>query len=119
MSTRQQTRAIDSHRLVEQASRNESGWEKYRTFCMKGPTLIQQSGLIQTTVFCASREDEGARKWIADVATIMGKQKLDDLARRAPLADYLALTRDALDAAIWLRRYAMAENERRKAEGQS
>lgn len=112
-TTRQQQRAVASHDLVE-AARQTGNWDNYRTFCMKGPTLLQQSGLMQTTVFCSSRSDDGARAWIGDVARVMNAgrpaegRSLAERARTAPLAEYLALTRDAIDAATWLRRYAMA-----------
>jgi CRISPR/Cas system CMR-associated protein Cmr5 small subunit len=115
MSTRQQDRAVRSHDLVKAASEATATWDKYRTFCMKGPTLLQQSGLMQTSVFCSSRSDEGARTWLEHVTAVMNpgiaRDKLPNLAeraRKAPLAEYLALSRDALDAATWLRRYAMA-----------
>lgn len=116
MLTRQQQRAIRSHELVKIASETSATWEKYRTFCMKGPALLQQSGLMQTTIFCASREDPAARQWIEDVVRVMNAHidkhakipNLAELARKASLTDYLILTRDALDAATWLRRYAMA-----------
>jgi len=109
--TRQQQRAIDGHRLVGSrfgADGKSADWKKYRTFCKKGPTLLQQSGVMQTVAFCLSRDDAGAKHWVADLAELLGKSDLAQVAREAPLAQYLALSRDAIEAATWLRRFAMS-----------
>ncbi|MCA9526381.1 MAG: type III-B CRISPR module-associated protein Cmr5 [Myxococcales bacterium] len=115
MSTRQQRRAEAAHRLVTSRV-GTPDWDKYRTFCMKGPTLLLQSGTMQTIAFCESRDDKGAQLWIGDVAEVMGDRQLAKTARTAPLPKYLALSRDAIEAATWLRSYAMAARAEARSE---
>lgn len=83
---------------------------------MKGPTLLLQSGTMQTIAFCESRDDKGAQLWIGDVAEVMGDRQLAKTARTAPLPKYLALSRDAIEAATWLRSYAMAARAEARSE---
>lgn len=126
--TRQQQRAVTAHRLVEDRrpkrqdpnesqgpteaqDRAKAAFAKYKTFCMKGPTLLQQSGVMQTVAFCLSRDDDAARGWIYDLQTLIGQANLARYAREAALPEYLALSRDAIDAAVWLRRFAMSPPE--------
>lgn len=57
------------------------------------------------------------RRYLADLATVLGCADGDSLLQRAidaPLADYRLLSRQTLDAAGWLRRFAQAHLTRER-----
>jgi len=57
------------------------------------------------------------RRYLADLATVLGCADGDSLLQRAidaPLADYRLLSRQTLDAAGWLRRFAQAHLARER-----
>jgi len=88
--------------------------KKYATYCMKTPSLLLQSGLVQTTAFLRSRGEEAAKAYLDDLAKTLGEpsgDKLDHRARTAALGDYLRLSRDAVAVASWFRRFAQVELE--------
>lgn len=92
--------------------------KKYATYCMKAPSMLLQSGLVQTTAFLRSRGDDAAKLYLNDLAKALGDQsgdKLDERARAAALGEYLRLSRDAVAVASWFRRFAQVELE---AEGE-
>jgi CRISPR-associated protein Cmr5 len=87
--------------------------KKYATHCMKGPSILRQAGLVQALAFFKTRGDEGKR-YASDLEAIVaqgdgGKKQLEERAHSAELPEYLALTRDVVAAAVWLRRFAQAE----------
>ncbi len=86
--------------------------DKYRTACMKMPGLVHQSGLLQALVFVVARDEHGAR-YCDDLAAALAPGEdhanLIVRAQAAPLVGYLALTRDVLEVAQWLRRFAQIE----------
>ena len=101
--------------------------KEYRTRCMTGPALIQQSGLAQAVTFLLSKtkrsEDSAEPKettyrlycrHLAGTYGLSGEQpekELCELALEAKLPEYLALTRDLLEVSIWFRRFALSELE--------
>jgi len=91
------------------AHKDKDDEAKYRTLCMKMPGLIKQAGLVQALVFMQSREKEYGKGFVKDVATVLGRPKLLEDAQASALPAYLALTNDASQVAIWLRRFAQIE----------
>lgn len=83
---------------------------KYRTYALKFPSLLLQSGLVQAATFTHSRDETGAA-FIKHLAETMGSKDLLADARKAALADYLRLASDALAVGAWYRRFAQAELE--------
>lgn len=104
---RQQDWSLKAHKLVgdvDSKTRSE-----YRTVAMKGPVLLQQSGVMQTLAFFLSRRDPAGRDWCRHLAEIHGAKDAKALLRKAQHADmpdYLRLSRDLIDISIWLRRFA-------------
>lgn len=106
--TRQQRFALNADKLVQGVAESAE-WNAWRTIAMKGPTLIQQSGLVQTVAFLRSRKEAALRGYADNLATLLDRKDGAALfadARDADLASYLALTRRAIEAATWLRRFA-------------
>lgn len=108
--TRQQQWALRSHELVL-ALKERPDKAKQKTFGMKMPGLIQQSGLIQALVFVQTRGVDG-QVFVNALATVYGAPDGTQLltnAQRAPLPAYLALSRDMLDVSAWMRRFVQIE----------
>lgn len=123
--TRQQRLAHEAYLRVARV-RNEteprSAKEKnYATWCMKMPSLIRQSGLVQSLHFL-NRKQSGsdqtmAAQYLTDLAEVVGTvragvgtcEQLLAQSRATGLSEYLALTADCTAVAIWFRRFAQSE----------
>lgn len=116
MITRQQAWAGGAFRRVREQAQTPSE-KKYATLCMKLPSLLKQGGLVQTLAFLNSRDDLG-RVLCDHIAEIYGIQRegkdaagtvLQTRAHQAPLAAYLAMTREVIALSLWFRRFAQSE----------
>ena len=90
---------------------------KYRTLCMKMPSLLKQSGLVQSLAFMRARDDIG-KVFCDELATTYGLlatndksagEVLQDQAQNAELPVYLVLSRDLIEVSVWFRRFAQSE----------
>jgi len=88
--------------------------EEYVTFAKKFPALIHTCGLAQAVVFARAKKKTG---YIADLTNVLkaaghseitGSEPLEHHARTQQLSRYLRLSRDAINAASWLKRYVEA-----------
>lgn len=82
--------------------------EKYKRFAKSFPALVHSCGLAQAAVFAEARKHG---QLLEDVAAVLGKPDAEALKREAREEDvtaYLRLSRDALVAAGWIKRYAEA-----------
>lgn len=83
----------------------------------KFPSLIHTCGLAQAVAFALAKKDVEYIGYLAAVLHAAGHvgindaKALDTQAREEPLAGYLRLSRDAISAASWLKRYAEAAGE--------
>ena len=109
--------AVREAKAKSDEKKAKSDEKKYGTYCMKLPSLLLQSGLVQTTAFLRSRGEPAADLFLDDVAKVLEDSSkatgrdLDAKARKASLPDYLRLSRDALHVASWFRRFAQTELE--------
>ncbi|GMV43316.1 MAG: hypothetical protein AMXMBFR64_50320 [Myxococcales bacterium] len=109
--TRQQKWSVEAHKYVL-AKKEDGAKAKYNTFCRKMPSIIQQGGLVQALVFVLARGGDVGKGFVGDLAKTYGAAGEDALLKRAQdaeLADYLALSRDLIDVAVWFRRFAQIE----------
>lgn len=98
-----------------QGARRSSAAGKYKSACMRGPSLIRQAGAVQGLSFLLAKSH--TRAFAEDVAAIYSKTGESDFdgaallnaAMERDVARYLALTRDLLEIACWLRRMAQIE----------
>jgi CRISPR-associated protein Cmr5 len=80
----------------------------------KFPALIHTCGLAQAVAFAMAKKDQEYVGYLAAVLHASGHpevtsaKKLDDCARTSDLNGYLRLSRDAIAAASWLKRYVEA-----------
>lgn len=115
---------ILARRAYEVVARRQSGdetEEKYLSFARSMPTLLHTCGLAQATAFAAAKKGHHA-KLLADLAEVMDVQfdgersrdnqsQTDQLlhdARHLPSIRYMHLSREALAAATWIKRYSEA-----------
>lgn len=81
------------------------------------PALIHTCGLAQAVAFALAKKDVEFINYLAAVLRAAGHtelsdhQVLDQHARTATLSVYLRLSRDAIHAASWLKRYVEAAGE--------
>lgn len=88
--------------------------KEYRSFAKKFPALIHTCGLAQAVAFALAKQ---GNDYIEDLAAVLrdsghpetaSAQTLHERTRTQPLSDYLRLSRDAIHAAGWLKRYVEA-----------
>lgn len=99
------------------SARSGAGAAKYLSFARQFPTLIHTCGLAQATAFALAKKKEHGEV-LDDLARVLREARryataadgtaLQRLARDAVVPEYLRLTRDALLATSWLKRYAEA-----------
>lgn len=83
----------------------------------KFPALIHTCGLAQAVAFAMAKKDDEYIGYLAEVLRASGHTELtnakdlDDQARTSSLSAYLRLSRDAISAASWLKRYIEAAVE--------
>jgi CRISPR-associated protein Cmr5 len=85
--------------------------EKYKSFASSFPTLIHSCGLVQAVAFAEARDGNDYLTDLREVLGMVESAAAHDLAamsRNSDVLDYLRLSRRALSAASWLKRYAQA-----------
>lgn len=108
---RSQKYAQAAYPLVARIKRHELE-AKYRTLALTFPSMILQSGLSQAVGFLLAKGKEEHTQLLAHLAELLtGKddgQALHSYILQANISEYQLLTRKALDAASWLKRYTQA-----------
>ena len=109
-TTKEQLMAREAYISVE-TRRNESGFKDYKTFALSFPSLIHSCGLVQALAF-ANAKDKGG--YISDLQKVFDKiDSAGDLlvkSRETPVMEYMRITRHAISAASWIKRYCQAIN---------
>lgn len=113
MATRQQKLAQMAYREIS-TRKGDKIEESHARVCKIFPALIHNSGLCQAAAFAQSKTNNKGSEYkiyLKSLAKLLGMDHGDELAEQARTADvmtYQRLTRDALAAASWLKRYAEA-----------
>lgn len=81
---------------------------KYRTLALNFPTMIMQSGLAQAIGFLMAKGKDEHKIIFQHIQTILKKPNLHDDILKSNIQQYQILTRQALDATAWLKRYTQA-----------
>jgi CRISPR-associated protein Cmr5 len=96
---------------------SEKAFDEYKSFAKKFPALIHTCGLAQAVAFALAKKQTG---YVEDLAAVLkasghpemiSAQAIDDQTRTQQLSGYLRLSRDAINAAGWLKRYVEAAGE--------
>jgi len=104
--TRTQQWAEEAFQAVSER-RNYPKKNDYVTFAKSFPALIHTCGLVQALAFAEAKNREDL---LSDLAAVLGlrEDRLLSDSRTTNVVAYLRLSRDALAAAGWLKRYAEA-----------
>jgi len=123
--TRTQLLAQAAFPRVE-ARKKGKDFGEYETVARRFPSLIHTCGLAQAVAFAQAKRNqkkpEGGPEcqYLADLAAVLhagghtevtSADSLADHSRDDAVTTYLRLSRDALDATVWLKRYAEALSE--------
>jgi CRISPR-associated protein Cmr5 len=117
MRTREQRMAETAFRRIEMRAREEKS-EEYLSFANSFPSLIHSCGLIQAVAFAQAKKKTNLLEDLAEVLSLPVAE-LTVNARSKPLAVYMLLSREALLAAGWLKRYAQALIKKKDEEAMS
>ena len=110
METRDQKYAKAAFPKVK-AQENAATEKGYRTLALNFPVMILQSGLTQATGFLMAKGGSEHTAYLNDLAGILGQNSgkaLHDAVVSSTLPQYQQLTRKALEASAWLKRYTQA-----------
>lgn len=97
---------------------------EYRSFAREFPTLVHACGLAQAVAFAQTKGGHQS-DYLSDLVAVLKKagyalESTDDLARatrEASVTKYVRMSRDALSAADWLKRYVEAVFEQPASAG--
>lgn len=110
MGIRSQKMAQEAYPLVAKLQKHELE-SKYRTLALTFPTMILQSGLSQAVGFLLAKGNGEHSELLAHLATLLkfeNGQALHEKILATNLSEYQLLTRRALEASSWLKRYTEA-----------
>lgn len=92
---------------------------KYRTLALTFPAMVMQSGLAQAIGFLMAKGNEEHKIMLTHIATLLNYPNDEDMHQAilsSDLTNYQLLTRNALEATSWLKRYTQALLEKEGAK---
>jgi CRISPR-associated protein Cmr5 len=108
MVTYDQKMAQEAFRLVSDNDFRRGKNEQYRSLAKSFPALIHSCGLAQAVAFAYVKNSD----YVNNLAAVIGvaeahitSQNLAEQSRTAEIAEYIRLSRHAISAASWLKRY--------------
>ena len=106
MQTKQQQWAEKAYTSVSE-KKGKAKEEDYGRFCKSFPALLHTAGLCQALAFANAKKHTD---YLNDLAGILGQnsETLQETSRTADVLAYQRLSREAMYAATWLKRYAEA-----------
>jgi CRISPR-associated protein Cmr5 len=110
METRDQQFAKAAFPMVKKQE-NAATEKGYRTLALNFPVMILQSGLTQATGFLLAKSGAEHTAYLNNLAEILGQNnglQLHKSVIDSNLVQYQQLTRKALEASAWLKRYTQA-----------
>lgn len=95
-------------KTLKQALDDSKFEAKYRTLALNFPTMIMQSGLAQAIGFLMAKGKDEHQIILQHIQTILDRPNLHADILASDIGQYQLLTRQALDATAWLKRYTQA-----------
>lgn len=95
-------------KTLKQALDDSKFEAKYRTLALNFPTMIMQSGLAQAIGFLMAKGKDEHKIILQHIQTILDRPNLHADILASDIGQYQLLTRQALDATAWLKRYTQA-----------
>lgn len=112
-STRQQKRAQVAYGCITKVT---EGVDDYVQVAKRFPALVHSCGLAQAVAFVQAKE---GTRYLDDLARVMDKKdsaELGLLSRTVDMTKYQHLTRESIESATWIKRYAEAMLEKSKPD---
>lgn len=81
---------------------------KYRTQALNLPTMILQSGLMQTVGFLLAKNEAEHQEIYRHLTILLNDPNLHETVKNFDIVAYQRLTRNAIEASGWLKRYTQA-----------
>lgn len=107
MQIRTQKYAQLAYPLVEAIKDGELE-SKYRTQALNLPTMILQSGLMQTVGFLLAKNEAEHQEIYRHLTILLNDLNLHATVQNSDIVAYQRLTRNAIEASGWLKRYTQA-----------
>ena len=107
-TTKQQDRAQKAYKCL---SPERKVGDEYRQFAKRFPALVHSCGLAQAVAFAQSKDKNVYLDDLASVMDISSSQELAKVSRIVDLVEYQQTTREAIECATWIKRYAEATEE--------
>lgn len=104
---RTQKYAQIAYKLVE-AVKGSTMEAKYRTLALNMPTMIMQSGLSQVIGFLMAKNESHHKEMLEHLETLLNSRPLHKDVIQSDVKHYQNLSRQAIEAASWLKRYTQA-----------
>ena len=108
--TKEQSMAREAYLKIE-TRRQEENFKDYKSFALSFPSLIHSCGLVQAVAFAKAKKKDG---FIDNLQAVFDKidnaGDLQNRSREAPIMEYMRITRHAISAASWLKRYCQASD---------
>ena len=83
-------------------------FEVYSSFALAFPSLVHSCGLAQALAFAQAK---GRADYLSDLENVLGEgEGLCKRSREAELMEYMRLSRRALAASSWIKRYCQAKD---------
>ena len=96
----------------QQKTSGEEGLKDYKSFALSFPSLIHSCGLVQAIAFAMAKDKGG---YIDDLQkvfdTVDSAGDLQTRSREAHVMEYMRITRHAISAASWIKRYCQASDQ--------
>jgi CRISPR-associated protein Cmr5 len=107
-TTKQQERAKNAYECL---SPEKQIADEYRQFAKRFPALVHSCGLAQAVAFAQAKDKNDYLNDLAKVMGITNGQILCRVSRTIDMVEYQQKTREAIECATWIKRYAEATEE--------
>ncbi|NYT10564.1 MAG: CRISPR-associated protein Cmr5 [Methanosarcinales archaeon] len=107
-TTKQQERAQKAYGCF---SPEKNVGDDYRQFAKRFPALLHSCGLAQAVAFAQAKDKSAYLDDLSNVMRIDDNSVLGNISRTVDLVEYLQITREAIECATWIKRYAEATEE--------
>jgi len=104
-TTKQQDRAQKAYKCL---SPERKVGDEYRQFAKRFPALVHSCGLAQAVAFAQAKDKNDYLNDLARVMGITNGQVLGMTSLTVDLVEYQQKTREAIECATWIKRYAEA-----------
>jgi CRISPR/Cas system CMR-associated protein Cmr5 small subunit len=111
--TKEQSMAARAFELVNERQKTPGkDFDEYKSFALSFPSLIHSCGVVQAVAFAMAKEKGG---YIDDLQKVFNEiDNAGDLrtrSREADVMEYMRITRHAISAASWIKRYCQASDK--------